>query len=123
MGAAPGGSPDITARATTIDHADRVRPGEDQGTVGQGHRTVGGEPMTAIETSRLVVPADLPTKLRHHIGGAWRDSVDGATFEVADPVSNQTYAHAAAGGPDDVALAVAAARAAFTDGPWPRMRN
>ena len=79
--------------------------------------------MTATETNRLAVPADLPTKLRHHIGGAWRDSVDGATFEVADPVSNQTYAHAAAGGPEDVALAVAAARTAFTAGPWPRMRN
>jgi 5-carboxymethyl-2-hydroxymuconic-semialdehyde dehydrogenase len=67
------------------------------------------------------VPADLPETIRHYIDGAFVDSVSGATFDVLDPVSNRTYAQAAAGRAEDVAKAVAAARRAFEDGPWPRM--
>ncbi|MFE4831174.1 5-carboxymethyl-2-hydroxymuconate semialdehyde dehydrogenase [Streptomyces sp. NPDC056672] len=58
-------------------------------------------------------PAGLPDTIRHWIGGALVDSADGATFEVADPVSNVPYARAAAGGPADIDRAVNAARAAF----------
>jgi 5-carboxymethyl-2-hydroxymuconic-semialdehyde dehydrogenase len=46
---------------------------------------------------------------------------DGATFDIADPVSNQVYAQAAAGGPADIDRAVAAAREAFESGPWPTL--
>ena len=60
-------------------------------------------------------------QLQHYIGGAHVDSVDGAVFEVLDPVSNETYLHAAAGKAADVDRAVTAARHAFEDGPWPRM--
>ncbi len=67
------------------------------------------------------VPADLPRLLRHHVGGEDVDSLDGATFEVLDPVTGETYLHAAAGQAADVDRAVAAARHAFEDGPWPRM--
>jgi 5-carboxymethyl-2-hydroxymuconic-semialdehyde dehydrogenase len=66
-------------------------------------------------------PPDLPTTLEHFIGGAHVKSADGATFEVADPVTNQPYATVAAGGPEDIDRAVAAAQTAFTDGPWPQM--
>ncbi len=66
-------------------------------------------------------PPGLPAKLEHFIGGAHTASTDGATFEVADPVTNQPYASVAAGGPDDVDRAVAAASHAFTEGPWPRL--
>jgi 5-carboxymethyl-2-hydroxymuconic-semialdehyde dehydrogenase len=66
-------------------------------------------------------PNHLPAKLEHFIGGAHTASADGATFEVADPVTNQPYATAAAGGPADVDRAVAAARAAFKEGPWPHL--
>ncbi|HTX28076.1 MAG TPA: 5-carboxymethyl-2-hydroxymuconate semialdehyde dehydrogenase [Streptosporangiaceae bacterium] len=66
-------------------------------------------------------PAGLPARLEHFIGGAPAASADGATFEVADPVSNQPYATVAAGGPQDVDRAVAAAADAFTHGPWPRL--
>jgi 5-carboxymethyl-2-hydroxymuconic-semialdehyde dehydrogenase len=65
------------------------------------------------------VPDGLPTHLRHFIDGEPCDSFDGATFEVLDPVSNQTYATAAAARAADVDAAVRAARRAFTDGPWP----
>jgi 5-carboxymethyl-2-hydroxymuconic-semialdehyde dehydrogenase len=64
-------------------------------------------------------PPGLPVRLEHFIGGAHTPSADGATFEVADPVSNQPYATVAAGGARDINRAVAAAATAFADGPWP----
>ncbi|SDT30749.1 5-carboxymethyl-2-hydroxymuconate semialdehyde dehydrogenase [Microlunatus soli] len=64
-------------------------------------------------------PDDLPSTIRHYIAGAFADSVSGQTFEVLDPVSNTGYTTAAAGQPEDVDRAVAAARTAFVDGPWP----
>ena len=67
------------------------------------------------------MPADLPTRIQHYIDGEFVDSVDGDTFDVLDPVTNETYLQAAAGKKADIDRAVAAARRAFTDGPWPRM--
>jgi len=64
-------------------------------------------------------PPALPAKLEHFIGGMLVPSADGATFEVADPVTNQPYATVAAGAAEDVDRAVAAATTAFRDGPWP----
>jgi 5-carboxymethyl-2-hydroxymuconic-semialdehyde dehydrogenase len=67
------------------------------------------------------LPGGLPDRIRHFIDGEFADSTDGTTFDVLDPVSNQTYITAAAGGPADVDRAVAAARRAFAEGPWPRL--
>jgi len=67
------------------------------------------------------VPAELPERIQHYIGGKFVDSVDGATFGVLDPVTNEVYAQAAAGRSADVDRAVASARDAFADGPWPRL--
>jgi 5-carboxymethyl-2-hydroxymuconic-semialdehyde dehydrogenase len=67
------------------------------------------------------LPAGLPGELKHYIGGELADSVSGKTFDVLDPVSNTPYATAAAGQAEDVDRAVAVARQAFTEGPWPRM--
>jgi 5-carboxymethyl-2-hydroxymuconic-semialdehyde dehydrogenase len=66
-------------------------------------------------------PRNIPAKLEHFIGGAHTPSADGATFEVADPVTNRPYAAVAAGGPEDVDHAVAMASDAFTEGPWSTM--
>ena len=66
-------------------------------------------------------PAGLPDKIRHFIDGKFVDSIGGEEFDVLDPVSNETYIQAAAGQKADVDLAVAAARRAFTEGPWPKM--
>jgi 5-carboxymethyl-2-hydroxymuconic-semialdehyde dehydrogenase len=63
----------------------------------------------------------IPEKILHYIGGRHVPSADGATFGVADPVSNQVYAQAAYGTAEDVARAVEAASAAFESGPWPGM--
>ncbi|HEU5384701.1 MAG TPA: 5-carboxymethyl-2-hydroxymuconate semialdehyde dehydrogenase [Streptosporangiaceae bacterium] len=67
----------------------------------------------------MTPPPALPAKLEHFIGGALVPSADGATFEVADPVTNQPYATVTAGAAEDVDRAVAAATTAFRDGPWP----
>lgn len=69
------------------------------------------------------IPENLPDRIRHYIDGAFVDSVDGDTFDVLDPVSNETYVQAASGKQADIDLAVAAAKRAFDDGPWPRMKN
>ena len=55
------------------------------------------------------------------IGGAWVEARSGKTFEVTDPATGQMIARVAEGDAADIALAVAAARRAFEEGPWPRM--
>ena len=37
------------------------------------------------------VPADLPSRIQHYIDGEFVDSVDGDTFDVLEPVSNEVY--------------------------------
>jgi 5-carboxymethyl-2-hydroxymuconic-semialdehyde dehydrogenase len=76
---------------------------------------------TPAITEPARTPPGLPGRLEHFIAGAPAASADGATFDVADPVSNRPYATVAAGGPADVDRAVAAAAAAFTGGAWPRL--
>jgi len=66
-------------------------------------------------------PPGLPATLQHFIADAHVKSADGATFEVADPVTNLPYASVAAGGAADIERAVTAAGEAFADGPWPGM--
>jgi 5-carboxymethyl-2-hydroxymuconic-semialdehyde dehydrogenase len=77
---------------------------------------------TAEQATKHYVPQDLPTHIQHYINGQFVDSAGGATFDVLDPVSNRNYATAAAGQKEDIDLAVGAAREAFINGPWPRMK-
>jgi len=57
----------------------------------------------------------------HYIGGAYVPSATGAKFDVLNPATNGVLGTVACGGPDEVDLAVSAARRAFDEGPWPRM--
>ena len=57
----------------------------------------------------------------HIIDGHEVASVDGDTFEDIDPYTREVWATVALGGKEDADLAVASARRAFDDGPWPRM--
>jgi 5-carboxymethyl-2-hydroxymuconic-semialdehyde dehydrogenase len=66
-------------------------------------------------------PDGLPSEILHYIDGQHLPSRSGRTFANLDPVSNEPYAVVAAGDAEDVDAAVAAARAAFDEGPWPRM--
>src|ERR671931_2439123 len=55
------------------------------------------------------------------IGGAWRPPVSGETYQTINPATEEPSATVAKGDERDVDLAVAAARRAFDNGPWPRM--
>jgi acyl-CoA reductase-like NAD-dependent aldehyde dehydrogenase len=52
------------------------------------------------------------------IGSERPEAADGRTFATLDPATGREVAHVALGGAEDAARAVAAARAAFDDGPW-----
>lgn len=67
------------------------------------------------------VPANLPEKLRHYIGGEFVDSLGGEEFDVLNPVTNENYIRASSGQRADIDRAVAVARQAFTEGTWPKM--
>ncbi|GAA0036279.1 MULTISPECIES: aldehyde dehydrogenase [Brevibacterium] len=72
-------------------------------------------------TAAITPPANLPEKIRHYIGGEFVDSLDGDEFDVINPVTNEPYIRAASGKKADIDRAVAAAKTAFEDGPWPTM--
>src|ERR1700757_3877038 len=55
------------------------------------------------------------------INGRWVTAKSGETFDVFNPATGQRIAMAAACEKPDVDAAVAAARRAFDEGPWPRM--
>ncbi len=55
------------------------------------------------------------------IGAERRPAADGRTFQTLDPATGLPIAEVALAGATDVELAVAAAREAFTDGPWASM--
>ncbi|GGU35712.1 aldehyde dehydrogenase family protein [Streptomyces lavendofoliae] len=55
-----------------------------------------------------------------HVGGEWRAAATGATREILDPADATTLAVVAEGGTEDTDAAIAAARTAFDQGPWPR---
>jgi aminomuconate-semialdehyde/2-hydroxymuconate-6-semialdehyde dehydrogenase len=57
----------------------------------------------------------------HIIDGQEVPSLDGATMPDIDPYTREAWATVACGGKADADRAVAAARKAFDEGPWPRM--
>ncbi len=56
------------------------------------------------------------------IAGEERNAKSGTTFETVDPSTGRPLAVVARGDADDVDSAVSAARAAFENGPWTKMR-
>ncbi|MFF2898875.1 aldehyde dehydrogenase family protein [Streptomyces sp. NPDC057966] len=59
-------------------------------------------------------------QLTIHVGGEWRPAVSGATRSIIDPADASVFAVVSEGDVADTDDAVAAARAAFDDGSWPR---
>jgi aldehyde dehydrogenase (NAD+) len=59
---------------------------------------------------------------RLYIDGTWGDASDGGTWTHVNPAANEEIATFAIGAPADVDRAVNAARRAFDEGPWPRMK-
>lgn len=58
---------------------------------------------------------------RFYIGGAWVSAADGGMIDVVSPHTEQVMGHAPLATAEDVDSAVVAARAAFDEGPWPRL--
>ncbi|WP_379970282.1 aldehyde dehydrogenase family protein [Ectobacillus sp. sgz5001026] len=58
---------------------------------------------------------------RLYINGEWVHSVSEKTFETLNPATGETLAYVAEAGPEDIDLAVRAARQAFDHGPWSKM--
>lgn len=59
----------------------------------------------------------------HIIDNEEVESVDGTRFDVWNPWTQEIFAQAAEGSAQDAELAVASARKAFDEGPWPRMKR
>lgn len=57
------------------------------------------------------------------IGGELTDAASGETFDTIDPSTGEAFASVAKGGPEEADRAVRAARRAFDEGPWPRMKG
>jgi betaine-aldehyde dehydrogenase len=73
------------------------------------------EPAMDKSTIRLKHPD------RFHVGGQWIKPSSDATFSVLNCATEETVATVAAAQDADVDRALAAARRAFDEGPWPRM--
>jgi 5-carboxymethyl-2-hydroxymuconic-semialdehyde dehydrogenase len=76
--------------------------------------------MATTQTDLRARQLPVPRAQQHYIDGSFRDSLDGATFTTLNPTDNQVLAEVAQGSAADVEAAVAAARRAFDEGPWPR---
>src|ERR1041385_179320 len=57
------------------------------------------------------------------LGSELADAESGETFDSIDPATGEAFASVAKAGSSDVDRAVAAARTAFDEGPWPRMKG
>jgi acyl-CoA reductase-like NAD-dependent aldehyde dehydrogenase len=71
--------------------------------------------ITAIRPSHVLNPRAL------FIGGAWIEPSASSTFDVVDSATEEVFLTVAEAQAPDIARAVAAARAAFDTGPWPRL--
>ncbi|HEX3801720.1 MAG TPA: 5-carboxymethyl-2-hydroxymuconate semialdehyde dehydrogenase [Solirubrobacteraceae bacterium] len=79
--------------------------------------------MTESSASAVVeAPAKSYGVQRHYIDGRFQPSFSGETFESLNPTTNAVLALAASGDERDVDAAVRAARRAFDEGPWPRLK-
>src|SRR3981081_3163131 len=63
---------------------------------------------------------DIPKQLL--IAGKWVSAQSGQTFPTINPATEEVLATVAEGDAPDVDAAVKAAREAFENGPWPRIR-
>jgi acyl-CoA reductase-like NAD-dependent aldehyde dehydrogenase len=57
---------------------------------------------------------------RMYIDGKWVDAESGATYELPNPATEETVGACPDAGRADMRRAIAAARRAFDEGPWPR---
>ena len=82
--------------------------------------TSDAETSTTVSSPRLQEFLSKPQRL--FIGGQWVESSSGKTFNTYDPSSGNKLAEVAQGSPADIDAAVTAARQAFDEGSWTKMR-
>ena len=70
---------------------------------------------------RSGTPGNTVRTVRHLIGGQWADASDGDTFETRDPHDGALLGVVARGTSADGEAAIATARRAFDEGPWPQI--
>ena len=78
-----------------------------------GSNPAGGAPSPA--------PPDEPLRPLQRIGGRGVRAAEGGTRDILEPALGRVLATVPEGTSEDVEAAVAAARGAFDDGPWPRL--
>ncbi|WP_072815578.1 aldehyde dehydrogenase [Rhodococcus zopfii] len=74
--------------------------------------------MTATDSSTATRPDGETERYEMLIGGGWKASSDGATFNSINPFDAQPWAQVPAATTADIDEAVGAARRAFDKGPW-----
>ncbi|KAL1828754.1 hypothetical protein DCAR_0208011 [Daucus carota subsp. sativus] len=80
--------------------------------------------ISQYSTSTIEEPVKPPVEVNYSkllIDGQFVDAVSGKTFPTIDPRTGEVIAHVAEGDKEDIDIAVAAARKAFSKGPWPKM--
>ncbi|KAK6267386.1 hypothetical protein QUC31_018223 [Theobroma cacao] len=84
-----------------------------------------GRGINSFSTSAAIDEPISPSILIDHtqllINGQFVDAASGKTFPTLDPRTGDVIAHVAEGDAEDVNRAVAAARKAFDEGPWPKL--
>ncbi|EEC73936.1 hypothetical protein OsI_08800 [Oryza sativa Indica Group] len=81
-------------------------------------------PAAAATAAATEEPIQPPVDVKYTkllINGNFVDAASGKTFATVDPRTGDVIARVAEGDAEDVNRAVAAARRAFDEGPWPRM--
>jgi phenylacetaldehyde dehydrogenase len=75
---------------------------------------------TLFVDTRVGQPTAMFLRREHRliVGGKWLPALSGKTFDTYDPGTGRVIARIAEGNAADVELAVAAARHAFSNGPW-----
>ncbi|KAL5813919.1 hypothetical protein ACOSQ4_024560 [Xanthoceras sorbifolium] len=76
---------------------------------------------TAAVLEGPIIPPVQVTYTQNLIDGQFVDAASGKTFPTYDPRTGEVIAHIAEGDAEDINRAVAAARKAFDEGPWPKM--
>jgi len=66
--------------------------------------------------------SDVMKTYQHYINSAWVEPASDQYFDTDNPYTGEVWAQIAKGNTEDVARAVAAAKAAFETGPWAEMR-
>lgn len=91
--------------------------------IGRSHgwvRGIGSSSSSSV-VDELITPSVKIADTQLLINGKFVDAASGKTFPTLDPRTGDVITHVAEGDAEDVDRAVAAARKAFDEGPWPRM--